>query len=744
MSTDDTSLDAELRALLAEGRKIEAIKRYREATGEGLAAAKDAVEALEQNEPPAAAEPADAALETQIVSLLEAGRKIEAIKVYRERTGAGLKEAKDAVESIAAERQTIAPIAPSGSGCLGVIVLFVAAVLLAVADSWVYVYNATDLSETARHKVPEVVYGAGGMANCDGRFIVVGGLPKDFEENYAYEYDKDFKFVKRHVIDSGYTSLGIQTATCCGGHWWFGCYGNPPVLLKTDSAFHLAGKYTFDSALGIAALQDGSFLVGRGKYFPGKGHTGRAFVADPDPQKGLVIRTEAIGAGDAQPDSSQQPMKLWKEIDISPYKGTFPCLGDLDGDGRVDFLLYRQGPQTTPGYMVALNHDGKKLWEMGDPSIKSHMPDGQWKEPALRGIAFIYDIDQDGKSDAIAEFWRDGKPMLYVLDGATGAVKHARESPFNLDIRGGKRSRCHPVGRVARLQGQGHPPAIVLLYGASNCSPGQVVALDATLQTLWSFTGGVTSIAHMPSIGDVNGDGKDEIVAGISLVDANGRLLWEKTAANHADCTAVVDLGPDSERSILMSICNSGPAYCLSPRGDVLWEKSTKEVSHGQGIWAGNFIDKEPGLEVIILKSGHRGDFLTVRAEDGRDLATFQHRRELEGYPDFPCVVNWLGHGVQSLWIPIDRCLVDGHGNVVAELGSHEERVRNRLQWGTTKSHVAVQAFAVDLCGDEREEMVLYQPYHGESIFIFTQPDSDGRDKPYVHRESVYQIRSYF
>ena len=31
--SDDTSFDAELRALLAEGRKIEAIKRYREATG---------------------------------------------------------------------------------------------------------------------------------------------------------------------------------------------------------------------------------------------------------------------------------------------------------------------------------------------------------------------------------------------------------------------------------------------------------------------------------------------------------------------------------------------------------------------------------------------------------------------------------------------------------------------------------------------------------------------------------------
>jgi hypothetical protein len=194
----------------------------------------------------------------------------------------------------------------------------------------------------------------------------------------------------------------------------------------------------------------------------------------------------------------------------------------------------------------------------------------------------------------------------------------------------------------------------------------------------------------------------------------------------------------------LISICNSGPAFCLSASGQAIWEKTTEEVSHGQGIWAGNFVGDEPGMEVIILKSGHWGDFLTVRGADGRQLATFQHRRELKGYPDFPCVVNWQSCEVQSLWIPIDRCLVDGRGNIVADLGSREEHVRDRLLWGTSKSHVATQAFAVDLCGDERDELVLYQPYHGKAMMIFTQADSDGGSKTYVHQENAYNIHSYF
>lgn len=39
-----------------------------------------------------------------VESHLRAGRKIQAIKAYRERTGAGLAEAKDAVERITGER----------------------------------------------------------------------------------------------------------------------------------------------------------------------------------------------------------------------------------------------------------------------------------------------------------------------------------------------------------------------------------------------------------------------------------------------------------------------------------------------------------------------------------------------------------------------------------------------------------------------------------------------------------------
>ncbi|MDA8743569.1 hypothetical protein N9N28_02945 [Rubripirellula amarantea] len=85
------------------------------------------------------------------------------------------------------------------------------------ADSWIYVYDTDDLVELEKHPCDEVFYGAGGVGFRDGRFYVVGGLPDQMSENYVYEYDANFQFIKKHVIESGHTHLGIQTAAFAHG-----------------------------------------------------------------------------------------------------------------------------------------------------------------------------------------------------------------------------------------------------------------------------------------------------------------------------------------------------------------------------------------------------------------------------------------------------------------------------------------------------------------------------------------------
>lgn len=129
MSELTSAQRSEIMAALERGKKIEAIKLYRQATGSGLVDAKRFIETLQHALAPGtesahpsarlAKEDSDA-----IVQLLQAGKKIQAIKVYREATGVGLKAARESVEAIASERGI-----PTGSGCGGPAVLLLALVI---------------------------------------------------------------------------------------------------------------------------------------------------------------------------------------------------------------------------------------------------------------------------------------------------------------------------------------------------------------------------------------------------------------------------------------------------------------------------------------------------------------------------------------------------------------------------------------------------------------------------------------
>lgn len=94
----------EITRLARSGEKIEAIKLYREVYDAGLAESKDAVEAIVRGDAQATTgAPVVAATEelnAEIKALIAKNKRIEAIKLYRETYDVGLKEAKDAVDAM--------------------------------------------------------------------------------------------------------------------------------------------------------------------------------------------------------------------------------------------------------------------------------------------------------------------------------------------------------------------------------------------------------------------------------------------------------------------------------------------------------------------------------------------------------------------------------------------------------------------------------------------------------------------
>lgn len=160
------------------------------------------------------------------------------------------------------------------------------------ADSWIYAYDANDLSLVWKRPIPEVVHGAGGVDVRNGHFFVVGGLPAGIEENYVYEYDSECRFVRRITVESGHTDMGIQTAFYSEGSWWFGCYGVPRVLLKADDRFRFLGRCLFDASLGIVNSANGDFLIGRDLRKSNGQHQGSIVFARKSLEGFLEIETE--------------------------------------------------------------------------------------------------------------------------------------------------------------------------------------------------------------------------------------------------------------------------------------------------------------------------------------------------------------------------------------------------------------------------------------------------------------------
>jgi ribosomal protein L7/L12 len=109
----DEDFGNELRALVTAGHRVEAVKRYRERTATELIYAMNAVEALAREQGITQRE--SDSVEWDVISLLNQGQTLQAVKFYRDRKGCGLSEAKVAIQRIAKEHN----ISTSGkSGCL--------------------------------------------------------------------------------------------------------------------------------------------------------------------------------------------------------------------------------------------------------------------------------------------------------------------------------------------------------------------------------------------------------------------------------------------------------------------------------------------------------------------------------------------------------------------------------------------------------------------------------------------------
>ncbi len=218
MSTDPQATLSEVRALLESGRKIEAIKVYRQAFGVGLADAKTAVEQMARGETvtPPAPESQEQAL-ARILALIQAGDQAGAVRAYRQAFDTSQAAAEKAVEmlaqgeSVAAIQTALAALRPSpavkitpavreaaaarsfaGCGCLGlglfIVLVTIVPISIAMAQPGGPLFSLWQRINPASPARLALSFGEEGLGQglfYDVRSVAVDGEGRIYAADYA-------------------------------------------------------------------------------------------------------------------------------------------------------------------------------------------------------------------------------------------------------------------------------------------------------------------------------------------------------------------------------------------------------------------------------------------------------------------------------------------------------------------------------------------------------------------------------
>jgi len=182
------------------------------------------------------------------------------------------------------------------------------------------------------------------------------------------------------------------------------------------------------------------------------------------------------------------------------------------------------------------------------------------------------------------------------------------------------------------------------------------------------------------------------------------------------------------DRGQMRAIC-SGGGHVLDLHGNPIIALGEDVVPHGQEVRIGNFIPERATPQMAIRYNGHTPDVLIVDTE-GNPVSHFQlnHSPNETGME----VVHWHGEeGPDVLYN--GGLLFDGNGKTVELPHLPSAQGPEKMGW--------YHAIAADLCGDPREDLLLFNPWASE-VFIYTpEPLDESAYRGYSATPKQYNAR---
>ena len=409
-------------------------------------------------------------------------------------------------------------------------------------------------------------------------------------------------------------------------------------------------------------------------------------------------------------------------------------VGDLDGDGEYEIIV-KWNPSnqadnsfsgvTGPVYLDAYKLNGKQLWRI---DLGKNIRAGSHYTQFM-----VYDFDGDGKAELVCKTapgtidgkgkkiflgtddpekdWRnlemnhktcgyilEGPEYLTIFSGETGEELHT--IPYEVE-RGEVSSWGDSYGnRVDRFLAcvaylDGVHPSVVMCRGYY--AKTTLVAYDfinGKLVKRWKHISDVKGEGafgqgnHNLRVGDVDGDGCDEIIYGSCAIDHNGKGLYT-TKMGHGDAIHLTHFDP-SRKGLQVWDCHEnkrdGSTYRDAATGEVIFQiKDNTDVGR---CMAADIDPTQPGVEMWSVASG---GIRNVKGEVVKDRVR-----------GLSCnmAVWWDGDLLREL---LDRNMVSKYNwekGVCERIAIFEGTLSNN----GTKANPCLQG---DIVGDWREEVLM-------------------------------------
>jgi hypothetical protein len=361
------------------------------------------------------------------------------------------------------------------------------------------------------------------------------------------------------------------------------------------------------------------------------------------PTRNLAVETPSrfdIHVNDLS-DEGVPLIQPWKTITVDPaYCGGWVVVGDLTGDGTAEIVSAKNGvPGNDIHYtssVVVQRLDGSVLWRWGNPEARNAIH----HDVACQ----IHDIDGNGRNEVVLAAER----RVVVLDGVTG--KELKQFGIPKDA-----SDCITFCNLSG--GDGTSDMLV------KTRYSQIWAYNSNGKLLWTVVkpGGYRT-SHQPFPIDLDGDGRDEIIAGYAALNHDGSLRWKLPddacrSGGHADAVRLFQDGKRAEdKRFLLTHCGGSRMDMLDGNGTVIWSVTGM---HLESVFVGELDKKHPGRELVVDvchqawgkapllildEQGHlMGRYMTMRSR--------QHR-----------LIDWFGTGEDLIFCGQTRALLDAAG----------------------------------------------------------------------------------